>query len=219
MKWTYLHRTSFQTKFLDLHICSMRPNVRDLHLQLQDVRSNSWNTPQLSSSGHTHSQYEDDLTKLGFTALQSASDSHWHLHWHSVWLSTLTNESVYLAESSVWKSMMPTFCKRTSCDFTGSHFSFVGQQPSHRCMFMQGGKANWLDVKFTINGFDMHTGLGSHLPGVASFTSPAIIDAGPLPTRPIIDDGLLIFSSNKKFLFVCLLSFTTTKNASISYPI
>jgi hypothetical protein len=40
----------------------------------------------------------------------------------------------------------------------------------------------------SVNGFEMHSGFGSHLPGVASFTSEATdMDAGP--ARPCIGLG------------------------------
>lgn len=62
-------------------------------------------------------------------------------------------------------------------------------------MLIQGGKANWLAFISKVNGFEIHTGLGSHLPGVASFTSPARIADGLFmpedtgPERPIIGLG------------------------------
>ncbi len=60
---------------------------------------------------------------------------------------------------------------------------------------MQGGNANWLEFISKVNGFEIQTGLGSHFPGVASFTSPASIADGLFmpevtgPDLPIIELG------------------------------
>ncbi len=47
-------------------------------------------------------------------------------------------------------------------------------------MLIHGGKAIWYEFMSSVNGFEMHSGFGSHLPGVASFTSEAKdMEAGP----------------------------------------
>ena len=120
-----------------------------------------------------------------FILRQSSSDSHWHRHWQSVWLLTDTRDSLYFKLFSSSMLIMPTFCNFTSCVLIATHFSLVGQQPSQRWMLIHCGKGSWFELRLSVSGFEIQTGLGSHLPGVASFTSPAVMGLD----RPIIDKG------------------------------